>query len=82
MGNSDTSTTKTDLELGNIAVVHEVDIDTESIRTDNHDDAMFFDDSHSDSKDPLQSSSRQQGIKGGPEPKRQSSSGRLPIWRK
>lgn len=45
--------TTDDVELGQIEVVCEVDIDTESMRTDIYDEAMFFDDTHRDSNNPL-----------------------------
>jgi hypothetical protein len=82
MDNSDTTIAKADVELGYIAVLHEVDIDTESVRTDNHDDSVFFDEPHSDNKDPLRSSSRRQGSKTGPTPIRQSNSGGPHAWKK
>lgn len=51
--NSSATITASEVELGRIEVVCEVDIDTESMPTDNHDGSMFFDDGHNESKDTL-----------------------------
>lgn len=78
---SDNTTTKTDVERGHIAVMHEVNIDSESVHTDNLDDSTNFNDSLSDSKS-LRSSPQQLRRKEDLAPSRQTSSGRLGTWRR
>lgn len=79
--NLNTTINAGDLELGQIEVVHEVDIDTESMPIDEHDEFIFIDNTNNDSKDCLHSVSRLEGHEMDHSSKPQSISGRIHAWR-
>lgn len=77
MDNSDVAIATADVELGFIEVVHEVNVDTESMPAEYYDDARYFEDAYNDSKGTLRSSARQQGRKEIPLLKRETSTRQL-----